>query len=129
MALFKIAKGSASALTKTNVTIQEGFCYFTPENGRFYIDTADERVPLSSTMYGECSTAAATKKKEVTIYGFKLYKGAQITIKFTYSNSVADPTLVINNGEENTDAIPLKRYGTTKISTGTTTNGWIAGAV
>ena len=80
-------------------------------------------------MYGECSTAAATKKKEVTIYGFKLYKGAQITIKFTYSNSVADPTLVINNGEENTAAIPLKRYGTTKISTGTTTNGWIAGAV
>ena len=40
MALFKIFKGSSSRLGKESNTekINEGFAYFTPDDGKFYID-------------------------------------------------------------------------------------------
>ena len=59
MALFKIFKGSSNNLGKiengTNVA-HEGFAYFTPDDGKFYIDIADanaavintNRIPLSA---------------------------------------------------------------------------------
>lgn len=75
--------------------------------------------------YGVCSTAAATAAKTVTVDNFSLETGAVVIVKFTNANSVASPTLNVNN----TGAKPIMRYGTTAASTGTTTNGWIAGAV
>jgi len=44
LALFKILKGSSSALGKTgNSTYKatEGYAYFTQDDGKFYIDIAD----------------------------------------------------------------------------------------
>lgn len=41
MALFKIEKGLASALSKNRPTATEGFCYFTSDDGKFYIDIAN----------------------------------------------------------------------------------------
>ena len=38
MALFKIKKGLKSNLPKT---YNEGYCYFTTDDGKFYIDTKD----------------------------------------------------------------------------------------
>ena len=79
-----------------------------------------------SMLYGVCSTAAATAAKEVTVNGnFTLEEGAMVVIKFTEANSVDAPTLNVNN----TGAKSMKRYGTQKISTSTSTSGWIAGAV
>ena len=75
--------------------------------------------------YGVCSTAAATAAKTVTVDNFSLEAGAAVVVKFTYANSVASPTLNVNG----TGAKPIYRYGTTVASTGTTTSGWIAGAV
>lgn len=76
--------------------------------------------------YGECSTAAATAAKVVTVDdSFTLVEGAQVTIKFTNANSVASPTLNVNS----TGAKPLYQRGTTAISTSTTTTGWAAGAI
>ena len=76
--------------------------------------------------YAVCDTAAATAAKVVTVDDtFELVTGAQVTIKFTYANSVASPTLNVNG----TGAKPIYRYGTTAVSTGTTTSGWIAGTV
>ena len=46
--------------------------------------------------YGSCSTEAATAAKVVNCTGFKLYTGAQITIKFTVTNTAANPTLNVN---------------------------------
>lgn len=58
MALFKIFKGSSTALGATSATsaANEGFAYFTPDNGKFYIDIADattatvgvNRIPLNA---------------------------------------------------------------------------------
>lgn len=86
-----------------------------------------------SLLYGVCETAASTAVKEVTVDGtFTLYTGATVIVKFTQANSVAennDDTLAAQLNVNGTGAKPIKRYGTTDVSSGTTTNGWIAGAV
>ena len=68
--------------------------------------------------YCTCATAAGTKAKTTTIVSGTftaddLVTGAQVLVKFTYSNTVADPTLKIGN----TTAKTIKRYGTTAPST------------
>lgn len=77
--------------------------------------------------YGVCDTAAATAAKTVTINGFPstITTGLRVTIKFTDHSGVASPTLSINGGT----AYNLRRYGTTDTGVGTTTTGWVAGAV
>jgi len=47
--------------------------------------------------YASCSTAAGTAAKVATISGFKLATGARATIKFTNTNSAANPTLNISD--------------------------------
>ena len=47
--------------------------------------------------YGTCSTAAATVAKTVSCTGFTLVTGAEITIRFTVTNTAASPTLNVNN--------------------------------
>ena len=46
--------------------------------------------------YGSCSTAAATAAKVVDCAGFALVTGAEITVKFTVTNTAANPTLNVN---------------------------------
>ena len=48
-------------------------------------------------LYGTCSTAAATAAKVATATGFKLVSGTSVSIKFTYANTAASPTLNINS--------------------------------
>lgn len=47
--------------------------------------------------YGTCSTAAATAAKTVACTGFTLVTGAEITVKFTVTNSASNPTLNVNS--------------------------------
>lgn len=47
--------------------------------------------------YGTCSTAAATAAKTVACTGFALVTGAEITVKFTVTNTAANPTLNVNS--------------------------------
>ena len=47
--------------------------------------------------YGACSTAAGTAAKTVTLSGFVLATGAEITVKFSSTNTAANPTLNVNN--------------------------------
>ena len=48
------------------------------------------------THYGTCSTAAATAAKTVTLSGFNLATGAKVAVKFTVTNTAANPTLNVN---------------------------------
>lgn len=48
------------------------------------------------TNYGTCSTAAATAAKTVSCTGFSLVTGAEITVKFTVTNTASNPTLNVN---------------------------------
>ena len=80
---------------------------------------------VGSTLYGTCATAAATKAKVVTCSDFTtLITGVTIHVKFTYSNTVASPTLNVNS----TGAKNIYRYGTTApgVSVGAS---WNAGQV
>jgi hypothetical protein len=48
MALFKILKGDSKNLGKTggtNIT-KEGYAYFTPDDGKFYIDVTSDETPV-----------------------------------------------------------------------------------
>lgn len=77
--------------------------------------------------YGECSTAAGTAAKTVTLsdsMSFTLAAGASVFVKFTNSNSVASPTLAVNG----TTAKAIMRYGTTAPSTSSKTS-WLAGSI
>lgn len=47
--------------------------------------------------YGTCSTAAATAAKVVSCSNFALITGAEITVKFTTTNTAANPTLNVNS--------------------------------
>lgn len=49
-----------------------------------------------SATYGTCSTAASTVAKVVTLEDFVLFKGAQISVHFTYKNTASSPTLNVN---------------------------------
>lgn len=47
--------------------------------------------------FSTCSTAAATAAKVVSCTGFVLGTGARITVKFTVTNTAANPTLNVNS--------------------------------
>lgn len=60
------------------------------------IDGVSFNGTANITHYGTCSTAAATAAKTVAVTGFTLAAGARVTIKFTITNTAANPTLNIN---------------------------------
>lgn len=75
--------------------------------------------------YGTCSTAASTAAKTVSITGFpSLEAGAMVAVKFTYTNTVANPTLNVTS----TGAKNICQYGTTVVGSAANTS-WKAGAV
>ena len=82
--------------------------------------------PWLVTDYGECSTAAATAAKVVTVTSnsFNLYSGVTVRIKFDYTNTASAPTLNVNN----TGAKNIVKWGTTAVGTSTSTS-WTAGSI
>lgn len=61
------------------------------------IDGVSFNGTAAITHYGACSTAAATAAKVVTLTGFSLVTGAKVAVKFTVTNTAANPTLNVNN--------------------------------
>lgn len=140
MALFKIEKGLKEKLSVNRPNAIEGYCYFTTDDGKFYIDIAgpeENGSPLpakigtnriclnaarsdisNATNYGECFTDGGEQIKTVTIDDFKLVKGARILIKFantnTYASTATEPLKLSINGE---DPIPLTIRGKTESTT------------
>lgn len=73
-----------------------------PEDTQTQIDgvqaTANEANNLS-TLYATCSTAQTTAAKVATLSSgsMKLKKGVSVSVKFTYANTAASPTLNVNS--------------------------------
>lgn len=63
--------------------------------------------------YAVCSTAAPTAAKTAALSGFKLVTGAWAAIKFTVTNTAANPTLNING-----TGAKAVRYRSTAVSAG-----------
>ena len=82
-------------------------------------------ISSPNVVYCSCDTIARTAEKVATIVSGKLTSlntGDQAIVRFTYTNTVANPTLKIGD----TDAKAIKRYGTTSPSTNID-NSWNAG--
>lgn len=90
---------------------------------------------VTNTFYGTCDTAAATAAKIVKLAdtasdAATLITGMLLCVKFTNTNSVANPTLTIqtSGGTQLIAAKNIMRYGTTRPSTNAATS-WTAGAI
>lgn len=62
MALFKIEKGLGTTLATKRPNTTEGYCYFTTDDGKFYIDIAtgtgtSKRIVLNAYAADKLSTA------------------------------------------------------------------------
>lgn len=79
----KIAVGNAASATKLATARA--------------IDGVNFNGTADITHYGSCSTAAGTAAKAVAVTGFKLVTGAQVTVKFTVTNTASNPTLNVNS--------------------------------
>ena len=77
---------------------------------------------IGSTLYGTCSTAAATAAKVVVCQGFEEFiEGVTIHVKFTNGNSASSPTLNVNS----TGAKPISGAGVLSSSY----DSWSGGSV
>lgn len=83
----------------------------------------NQNMPIGASLYGTCSTAAATAQKEVTLDALnRIFDGLTVRVKFTTANSAGAPTLKFS-GMGTADPIAIKNYGAgSSVS-------WSAGAV
>lgn len=89
------------------------------------VATGSETHLVTSTFYGTCATAANTvlkvvKLADTSIDSATLLTGMTLAVKFTYSNTAANPTLKVQRGGNTTDLIAaksIKQYGTTAPGT------------
>lgn len=128
MALFKISKGQAANLPNT---YHEGYCYFTTDDGKFYIDTSNEaRVSLNAHISdgircGYVLDSSVENYKDVSAYGVtELFDGLLIAIQNnSYESSL--PTYIKINNAVDTHLQGDDGYHAVKIDTWTNlTDEW-----
>ena len=85
--------------------------------------TTGEKFKWNMNDYCTCSTGASTADKTASLDGFVLDTGASVKVKFTNTNTAANPTLNINS----TGAKPIMLYGTTPAGN-RENNSWSAGS-
>ena len=134
MALFKIEKGTAAKLTANRKNANEGFCYFTTDDGKFYIDIAGDGSNNTPAVIGTnriCLNAANAD----TANGLKnslLFKVNGVDNKSF--NGVTSTTINFKNGNgigisvDSTDAIVVTNQGVTEIK-GEKENGFRTGSI
>lgn len=62
-----------------------------------YVDGVGFNGGSNINHYNTCSTSASTTAKTVSKANFQLSTGAEITVKFTYTNTASYPTLNVNS--------------------------------
>lgn len=113
MALFKIEKGLATNLLANRPDAVEGYCYFTTDDGKFYIDTQSgsltgsnpigTRVALnanysSKLLFGEITQSSTSILKVSTVNNLSsLIHGTIVVLKNNGLNAAANANLNINN--------------------------------
>jgi hypothetical protein len=126
----KIGLQQYDATFKGNVTAPK-FIGELQGNASSATSSSSASIALNGNFYGVCDTDAATFAKTVEIDGFPstLKAGTRVTIKFTYASTNTDANNPMTLNVSGTGAYIIYRYGTTLADNGTTTSGWIAGAV
>lgn len=111
------------AISKINVGGTEHTLEATKLVNTRYIDGVSFTGEANVTRYATCGTAAGTAAKTASITSgtFSLITGARVTVKFTYANTVASPTLNVGG----TGAKAIYWHGASLVSG----QYWQAGAV
>ena len=100
MSLFKILKGDSSRISLEATPFHDGWCYFTDDDGRFYIDSAGEDGTEKRTEIGDFS-----KTSFVKTFTASSWTGGKITIpssehKLQLENGcVMSKVYMLKNGE------------------------------
>lgn len=124
MALFKISKGNSANLP---TEMHDGYCYFTIDDGKFYIDYIDtndndtlKRRPIAgvSVEYIEGTQTASTNAWTGVTRDNALYKGKIIAYKLPKAgtSSAATLNLTLSNGTTS-GAKAIKRQGASSTTT------------
>ena len=152
MALFKILKGpeyetvSGQRVSRLPGTYHEGYCYFTTDTNKFYVDIAHgannnyntgQRVALNSHFteglrFGHVETTSSNNFKQVSVEGVEtLFSGLTIAVKNDSSiydsslyikiNNIIDPTVDNNKPSNEKGYRPVLIDFTTPL-----TNEWLA---
>lgn len=81
-----------------NITLQpREFIFLSCQSSGHYSIIADGRWKSSMVYYGTCSTAAGTAAKTVACTDYVLTTGSKVLVKFTNTNTAANPTLNVNS--------------------------------
>lgn len=67
------------------------------EDAQGAMSQAAAAIQRVQAKYGTSATEAATVAKVANCDGFQLFNGAEVFIKFTYKNNIANPTLNVNS--------------------------------
>ena len=96
MALFKIFRGNSSKLPDVKAT--EGYVYFTPDDGKFYIDIADADKAVVGNTTGEIVDGAKVNRICINQKIFS-YNDYDILDCGTAADSeITEDTLIFNCG-------------------------------
>ena len=89
--------GHVTAITNRTITLPAApGSVGTLSNARA-IDGVNFNGSADINHYGSCSTAAETAVKTIDLTGFKLVTGAHVYVKFTVTNTAANPSLNVNS--------------------------------
>jgi len=64
LALFKIEKGESGKLMTNRPYAHEGYCYFTTDDGKFYIDIAGNGTSATPAVIGTNRIALSAEKAD-----------------------------------------------------------------
>ena len=95
MALFKILKGNSSRLPDVKAT--EGYAYFTPDDGKFYIDIATANKAVVGNNQGEIIDGVEVNRICINQKIFS-YNDYDILDCGTANSEITEDTLIFNCG-------------------------------
>lgn len=130
MALFKIEKGLANNLATNRPNTNEGWCYFTTDDGKFYIDINTKQNDTSGRILLNAGTAdKVTNQLTITQNGSsKKFDGSSPVSVTINANTVGALPNTISAGNENTPiyfsngtALPCTSLSYLPLSGGTVT--------
>ena len=102
MALFKILRGSSDDFNLANMPFHDGYCYFTTDNGMFYIDYEKDgqqnRIPLNAsdatTLAGASLQHSQLNNSEIEIPSSALLYLVKNTLENYVNNQLATKSAV-----------------------------------
>ena len=129
MALFKIEKGLAANLTKNRPNAVEGYCYFTSDDGKFYIDIATGTAKTPSENGGKL---AGVTRMPINSYmsdwaarAYADVDGSDITSAYGTKLSISGHTLKLlakDSTELNSITLPDEKVKQTSVTASSYTN-------